>query len=1084
MGKGRFLTESRAIALAAAAAAFLCLTAALYSGTRVYTVDYGQYENYFPDLSVTWTKADQAQGKLQYSRAVTTFDWTHFSWMKLFTPTESGALIYGVALVRLFAEPMGSPLSLDSLALVWALLLSVSVYAITSALAGYPRTKKVCAVPAVLLCLIFTDGNFAATLRSLYPQGSAIVLTLLYASSVLWILLKKSYGTLPLLCTTVLGAIFLKAVSPFFVFLPFVILWEGYAVWHGVIHRGGKRALVPVLALLLTLTGVEGALRADQMDSDYFSEAARYESVFTEALSYADTGLQKQYLKELGLDQSYRKDIGKSYYDEENTFTHDPRNAKEAAKLFSKLTLSRELSLYIRHPELAVRLLDHFPLSGDSYENERNQTLTADVAESGGVYEHRVGSGVFGLVRNFLQYSWKTLAVVSLCGFAVSLAQAVRKKRFLYGIGGAAIVCAAAYFPASVLLNGYGLASQTILPLVFFQDLTFITFCVWLPDPVRRLQQWMAVYASEEGKESVRGALPEVCSMTESSAEAAAEAQAAPEDGWVRLRRRFLTEKRFGRKAVTVCTAIIGTVMLLCCYGKANHPGMVNNGDYGRMMEQIQLTWTGDIYYDTDAQSLHQTIEQYVWDRPFSAEKLTPLLPTYTLYFFSSLMRIFYGLTGGVFSTYGMAVLMSLVTLACIIKIVWDLYPSMKRWSLALGILLNAMLMSETYLVWYNSLFGETTLLIGLVMSVCCGIHIAVMPKKGFWKRFLWFALLLLSLYILIGSKAQMFISAPAAVLLFIGLLLHHLPYRYDMRALLGVAAAGVLVLFLYGAAGIYRSDRTADSTSQKHTLWQAYFYGILMISDDPIGDMKEAGIDTAMAPDIGKYVDFSDDADYVYAPLSDEAQKAFYDHVSTLTILKWYVTHPSKLLFMLNHAASETHELYNSFRVYSGQDYSDPEHDTVDGMGLWMYWRPFFTPDSFPGYAVLYLIMLIFLLRKIRRGEKTAGERKAGLLARVLLFVMFTGVLQYPLSVLGNGFADNQKQLFCFAATYDLLLIGCLLYAVRWLWRHSLKDTVTAAHDEAAALRRGIDMLRKKCSSVKHLSKTSKYEQIVKKSK
>ncbi|MGN1024019.1 MAG: hypothetical protein ACI4OJ_10995 [Lachnospiraceae bacterium] len=1047
---GKFWTGSRGLALAASLAALVCLLGTLFFCRQLYSVDYGQYENYFPDLSITWTQEDQAAGNLQYSRAVTTFRWTHFSWMKLFTPSESGALVYGVSLVRLFAEPLGIPLSLDALSVVWSLLLCVCVYVITRALAEHPGTRGVCGIPAVFFCLLFTDGNFMAMLRSLYPQGSAVVFTLLYASSILWILMKKSFGTGPLLCTTVLGVIFLKAVSPFFVFLPFVLLWEGYALVGWWRRDGERRALVPVMAIVITLTGAEGALLADGKDPDYFSEAARYESVFTEALTFADANLQRQCLQELGLDESYQQDIGKSYYDAGDTFAHDPKDTEEAKELFSKLSPVGALSVYLRHPELAVRLLNHFPEPGDSYESVRNQTLTAAETESGAVYGYRVGSGILGFVRKLLPYSWKSLAVLSLAFFAVSLMQAIRKRRFLYVIGGLAAVCAAAYFPAAVILNGYGLASQTILPLVFFQDLTAIALGTWLPFPVRKLQRWMMVHSSAGEKERSGVKARKADLLTGRSC-----VQETKKSRWVRLQRRFPKEKLLSRKVITVCTAAMGAVMLLCCYGTPHHPGMVNNGDFGRMMDQLLLTWTSDLYYDSDAQVLHQVIEQYVWDQPFSALKLTPLSPTYTLYFFSSFLRIFSGLTGGIFSTYGMAVWMSLVTLVCITGITWDLFPCLKRWSLVLGILLNAMLMCETYLVWYNSLFGETTILLGLVLSIYCGIHIAVMPKKGFWKRFLWFFLLLLSLYILIGSKAQMFVSAPVAIVFFVVLLLHHLPYRYDLRVLLGVAAAASLVFFLYGAVGIYRSDRTSDSTSEKHTLWQAYFYGILMISDDPIGDMEEAGIDTAMAPDIGKYVDFSNDENYVYAPLSEEAQKAFYDHVSVGTILKWYVTHPTKLLYMLDRAASESHELYNSFRVYLGQDYSDPNHDTVDGMGLWLYWRPFFTPRHFFGYVALYLIMLIFLMRRALNRDQTEEARRARLLAWGLLFVMFTGVLQYPLSVLGNGFADNQKQLFCFATTYDFLLIGCLVYSVRWLWRHGFRDAADAALEKAAAKKR-----------------------------
>ena len=54
-----------------------------------------------------------------------------------------------------------------------------------------------------------------------------------------------------------------------------------------------------------------------------------------------------------------------------------------------------------------------------------------------------------------------------------------------------------------------------------------------------------------------------------------------------------------------------------------------------------------------------------------------------------------------------------------------------------------------------------------------------------------------------------------------------------------------------------------------------------------------------------------------------------------------------------------------------------------------------------------------------------------------VPLFLILTGVLQYPLSVLGNGFADNQKQLFCFALCHDMLTGGFLVLAFRGLAHH-----------------------------------------------
>ena len=122
----------------------------------------------------------------------------------------------------------------------------------------------------------------------------------------------------------------------------------------------------------------------------------------------------------------------------------------------------------------------------------------------------------------------------------------------------------------------------------------------------------------------------------------------------------------------------------------------------------------------------------------------------------------------------------------------------------------------------------------------------------------------------------------------------------------------------------------------------------------------------------------------------------------------------------MLNHAASVSKNLYQDFRVYYGQDYSDPEHDPVLGFNLWPGWRPIFAPSAFFGYVIFYGILLIFALRMLFGKKRSDADR---MLAAVLLFVMFTGILQFPLSVIGNGFADNRKQMVGFMICHDFIL-------------------------------------------------------------
>ena len=187
------------------------------------------------------------------------------------------------------------------------------------------------------------------------------------------------------------------------------------------------------------------------------------------------------------------------------------------------------------------------------------------------------------------------------------------------------------------------------------------------------------------------------------------------------------------------------------------------------------------------------------------------------------------------------------------------------------------MLMSETNLAWYNSLFGEGCIVLGVLMSVTCGIHLAVHTEEKGWKKILWLIGLAVSLWILLGAKSQMLLALPFALFLVLAVAWFHKPYRYDFQILYALCILGAVAVLVISGIGVYRSDRDETSVSQKSNIWHAYFYGIFMISDDPIKDMEELGVDTAMAPDIGKYLSFDENAEYVYAPMSEEAQKAFY---------------------------------------------------------------------------------------------------------------------------------------------------------------------------------------------------------------
>ncbi|MBR2759588.1 MAG: hypothetical protein IKD66_00315 [Solobacterium sp.] len=969
----------------------------------LYPVDFGQYELLLRQFSLTWTKADLLAGNLHYVRPITRFAYTRFSWSNLLTPSAGNSLIYPIAVVRLFTEPFGLLFHVDLLAVVLCLFLLVSVFLTASSM--YRRFREFWWFPAAILCFLFCDGNFFAMLRGLYTTGSAVVFSILHISVVLYLSILDSKGrarALPLMFLTSL--LLLKAMTPMIVFLPVLLLSDLYFVWSARSHLS-KNLFSAGLAAFLGIVLLTSTVTFSMKDADFFSDAAAYESFFNTLLPSCDN--PEEILSEIGLDESYLEDIGKSFYLSDDAYAHNPNDEEEARVLFSKLTWRTVVREYAKHPQILWQNLMKFPYRSDRYESERNSPA---VPSETGYITHRSEAGPLGLIRFLARFDYdRFFLVCMLFGIASVLWSLIRRKG-KYLIAGILFFSLPLYLLFVTVLNGYALGSELILFQTFLQDFLAVCLVCVLIFAFRKFGIWVSTYS-----ETPSLPFPKFVYTRESGMPSL-----AGRTSFLSALKKRMDGILSDRKKTSLLFAGIAVIMLAAVYLPKDHVVSVNNGDYGRMMGSIGITWTGEYYYDFAHQSLHEGIEEYAYAEPFNILKLTPLMPAYSLYLFESVIRLFTEPFHQMFSTWKTALLMGIITVLCIAQIVSDCHEKFGKLSALIGVLLCGMLMSETNLAWYNSLFGEGCVNLGLLLSVTCGIHLAVHREEKGWKMLLWLAGLAVSLWILLGAKSQMIAALPFAVLLVLVIAWFHKPYRYDYQMVYGLCILSAAVLLGFSGIGVYRSERDETSTSQKSNIWHAYFYGIFMISDDPIKDMEELGIDTAMAADIGKYVSFDENADYVYAPMSEEAQKAFYDHVSLTSIVKWYLTHPAKLLYMLDYAASVSKTLYQDFRVYYGQDYSDPGHDPVLGFNLWPGWRPVFSPSGFIGYVISYGILLILALRILFSKKRSDTDR---MLAAVLLFVMFTGILQFPLSVIGNGFADNRKQMIGFMMCHDLIL-------------------------------------------------------------
>ena len=179
--------------------------------------------------------------------------------------------------------------------------------------------------------------------------------------------------------------------------------------------------------------------------------------------------------------------------------------------------------------------------------------------------------------------------------------------------------------------------------------------------------------------------------------------------------------------------------------------------------------------------------------------------------------------------------------------------------------------------------------------------------------------------------------------------------------------------LVSYDTLGVYRKNQ---GVSEKQTIWQSVFYGALMIADDPDAAMEELGIPVEMKADIGKHA-YYPNSEYVYPIESDELQEKFYDRVTTMTLVRYYLRHPKDMLTMMNRAAQESVTLSTSFMTYTDALYSD--NRPLHRMNLWCNLRSIFAARAFWVYVLLYGTAGVLpdadLPQKDAEADKAAGD-------------------------------------------------------------------------------------------------------------
>lgn len=905
---------------------------------------------------------------------------------------KNRSIAWGVAAVRLLTEPFGLPFSTLLLAAVYTLLIALGAYLAVNGLARHSLTAAYMTMGAFPLTML--HPAMTGYLNSLYPEGAAIAFALLFIGCTIHALsLPRGSGVGSALSVMLTGALMVNAAPWMMAFAPAAVIGSAVCVYHTCTREKG-RGLQLLLAGLMAIFAVAGVTTGFEQDKDLHSDAANYLAVFQGILPSAEA--PSEILAEMGLDASFETDIGRSYYEPGENFVHDPRG--EDTSFLEKLTLGTRLSLLASRPELLKAMLEERAVyirdaysayltlpDGGMLNGHAGVYLLLETAFGQGGMSALTGRALFAALASLLLLLTARhksgLKLLPLCMLAMSAGMIV-------------------YIPLGLgMTGGVELTRAKAVVQLLSWAMLFYGACAALLGAQR-----VFVWLSEKG--------------TRLALHAEAVPAAAGSAWWRSI--------PVSRNALLGVTAAVWLVLIGALLLPASHIGGVNNGDFGRMMEQIDLYWLAPQLENTDTQLGTQVIEGYSYREPFHPERLTPADPTYSLLFPSMLVRLYSLLTGNPFSTQLLAIVMLLMTMACVLSILRDLYPLLGRLTVLPAVLLTLMLLGENYVAWYNSLLGEGSLSTGLMMVLACALHLAVLPRGG--KGCIrWLVLLAVSVRFLCCSKAQMALALPVGLVLLAVLAIYHRP-----RELVRCTAMLVLAVLLGGwvtwdTLGVYGKNA---GVSQKQTVWQSVFYGALMVADDPDAAMEELGIPAEMKADIGKHAYYADE-DYVYSVLSEEAEEKFFGHVNQMTLVKFYLTHPAELWRMLDHAAKESVSLHTGFMAYTDELYAD-SHGPYR-MTLWANLRTLTAGRAFWHYVLGYGLIVAGSLWLLCRRSTTPRNR---LLIMLLLALMAIGVLQYPLTVIGNGFADNNKQLYAFMLCHDLLIVTLLTVGVKRLGR------------------------------------------------
>ncbi len=433
--------------------------------------------------------------------------------------------------------------------------------------------------------------------------------------------------------------------------------------------------------------------------------------------------------------------------------------------------------------------------------------------------------------------------------------------------------------------------------------------------------------------------------------------------------------------------------------------GLANNGDFERLMDRVGLQYVVSNYSDKYFNYINLT---FATDAP---RHETGLISSQQLLVEIALLVNRVVARSSLFDLRTLGA----VNAGCFLAATWLVLQAARSFvtysRFAVLGLWTLMFTDVGYVSYFNSIYSEPASLIFLMLTLGVSLRIIAAPRPSGWLAASHAAAATLFLF----AKAQ---NVALGVLLAAwGICLI---WRRPIPRWRAAAFALGGVLLACSLAGYHLAPRW----TREANLYNAVFAGILIVSPFPADDLSAMGISDTLA----QYA--RTNYYHTTAPVRDPAfVTAFYDRISQSRIVWFYLTHPQRMLAMMDKVAPSAFLLrppgYGNFTKASG--YAPQIISTR--FALWSGLRARIPGRTWILGSVL-TIMLMVGARAIARSTNATDR---------LLFVLFelfglSAAGQFTVKFAGNGLMDNVKLLFLFNALADLSVIFAVAWAIESL--------------------------------------------------